>query len=319
MALIGYHASHEQFKPSELLKYVVQAEKAGFQAVNCSDHFYPWSERQGQSGFSFAWLGAAMQATSLPFGVVCTPGYRYHPAIVAQAVATLGEMFPSRFWISLGSGEALNERITGMKFPRKQERNDKLKECFSIIKRLLHGETVTHIGLTTTEEAKLYTRPEVIPTLLGAAVTEETAAWLGSWADGMITVNRPYPELKKVVKAFRENGGKDKPMYLKVQLSYAETDEEARVGAFDQWRTNIFAGTVLGELWKVDQFDALGEQVQPNELAKMVRISSELGQHIEWIKQDIELGFERIVLHNVNRGQLKFIHDFGKSVLREFQ
>ncbi|HEY0067269.1 MAG TPA: LLM class flavin-dependent oxidoreductase, partial [Flavisolibacter sp.] len=109
--MIGYHASHEQFTPSELLRYAKLAEEAGFTSVNCSDHFNPWSERQGQSGFSFAWLGAAMMNSSLPFGVVCTPGYRYHPAVVAQAAATLAEMFPGRFWMSLGSGEALNERI----------------------------------------------------------------------------------------------------------------------------------------------------------------------------------------------------------------
>lgn len=315
MALIGYHASHEQFKPSELLKWVVLAERQGFQAVNCSDHFYPWSERQGQSGYSFAWLGAAMQATNIPFGVVCTPGYRYHPAIVAQAVATLGEMFPERFWISLGSGEALNERITGMKFPIKSERNATLKECADIMKRLLHGETVTHHGYTTTEEAKLYTRPEKIPLLLGAAVTLETARWLGSWADGMITISKPYTELKEVVRAFHENGGEGKPIYLKSQLSFSATDKAAEEGAYDQWRTNIFAGTVLGELWKVEQFDALGNQVKPNELAKMVRISSDIQQHIEWIQQDIELGFERIILHNVNREQEYFIHEFGQKVL----
>lgn len=315
MALIGYHASHEQFKPSELLSWVVQAEAAGFQAVNCSDHFYPWSERQGQSGFSFAWLGAAMQATTIPFGVVCTPGYRYHPAVVAQAVATLGEMFPDRFWISLGSGEALNERVTGIKWPIKAERNARLKECTEIIKRLLHGETVTHHGLTTTEEAKLYTRPEIKPLLLGAAVTKETAAWLGTWADGMITVNKPYPDLRETVEAFRKNGGKNKPVYLKVQLSYDDTEEAALEGAHDQWRTNIFSGTVLGELWKVEQFDALGKHIQPNEITSMIRISPDPDLHVKWIQQDMELGFERIILHNVNRKQEKFIRDFGDKVL----
>lgn len=103
----GYQASHEQFKPSVLLQYAQLAESAGFTSINSSDHFHPWSKRQGQSGFAFAWMGAAMQATSLPHGSVCAPGQRYHPAIVSQAIATLGEMFPERFWIALGSGEAL--------------------------------------------------------------------------------------------------------------------------------------------------------------------------------------------------------------------
>jgi coenzyme F420-dependent glucose-6-phosphate dehydrogenase len=315
MALIGYHASHEQFKPSELLQWVILAEQVGFQAVNCSDHFYPWSERQGESGFSFAWLGAAMQATTIPFGVVCTPGYRYHPAILAQAVATLGELFPSRFWASLGSGEALNERITGIKWPIKKERNERLKECTEIIERLLAGETVTHHGHTITEEARLYTRPDVKPLLLGAAVTKETAEWLGTWADGMITIHKPHAELKETVEAFRKHAGNKKPVYLKVQLSYADTEAEAEEGAHDQWRTNIFAGTVLAELWKVEQFDALGHFVQPEEVRQMVRISADPEQHIEWIRQDITLGFDKIILHNVNRNQEKFIRDFGEKVL----
>jgi coenzyme F420-dependent glucose-6-phosphate dehydrogenase len=121
---IGYQASHEQFSPSALLRYAILAEKAGFECVNCSDHFHPWSEAQGESGFSFAWLGAALQATHIPFGVVCAPGQRQHPAIVAQAAATLSEMFPERFWMALGSGEVLNEQITGEKWPLKS-----VKEC----------------------------------------------------------------------------------------------------------------------------------------------------------------------------------------------
>ena len=313
--MIGFHASHEQFTPAELLHYAAKAEKAGFSAVNCSDHFHPWSERQAQSGFSFAWLGAAMVNSRLPFGVVCAPGQRYHPAIVAQAAATLSQMFPERFWVSLGSGEALNERITGGKWPTKPERNERLLECYQVMKRLFNGETVTHHGRITVENAKLYTLPKIPPLLLGAAVTKETAAWMGSWADGLITVHHPFKELKEVVDSFRKNGGEGKPVYLKVQLSYAETEKEALDGAYHQWRTNIFSGTVLGDLDRVEQFDALGEFVQPSEMHKMVRISSDVQKHIDWIKKDMELGFERIILHNVNRQQEKFIDVFGDKVL----
>lgn len=315
--MIGYHASHEQFTPSELLRYAKLAEEAGFTSINCSDHFNPWSERQGQSGFSFAWLGAAMMNSSLPFGVVCTPGYRYHPAVVAQAAATLAEMFPGRFWMSLGSGEALNERITGEKWPLKEERNERLLECSQVIKRLLNGETVTHLGRVTVEHARLYTLPQKSPLVLGAAVTAETAAWMGKWADGIITVHRPFEELKEVVNAFRNNGGQNKPIFLKVQLSYAATEEEALLGAWEQWRTNIFHSTVLGDLWQVEQFDELGKFVQPEELKQMVRISSDIRQHIEWIRQDMQLGFERIILHNVNKQQEDFIKVFGEKVLPE--
>lgn len=319
VAMFGYQASHEQFTPGELLRYAVLAEKAGFTSINSSDHFYPWSKRQGQSGYSFAWLGASMAQTALPYGVVCTPGYRNHPAIVAQAAATLAQMFPNRFWMALGSGEALNERITGEKFPIKSERNERLWECADVIKRLLQGETVTHFGRITLEEVKLYTLPPQPPLLVGAAVTKETAAWMGSWADAMITVHRKHDELKEVVDAFRNNGGKGKPVFLKVQLSYAKTDEEALQGAWDQWRTNIFHSTALAEMWQVEQFDKVAEYVQPAELKDMVRISADPERHIEWLKEDMKLGFERIILHNVNREQELFIQDFGEKVLPRVQ
>lgn len=316
--MLGYQASHEQFAPSELLRYCAMAEKAGFTSINSSDHFHPWSKRQGQSGYAYSWLGASMATTTLPHGVVTTPGYRNHPAILAQAAATLSEMFPNRFWMALGSGEALNDRITGEKYPIKSERNERLVECVDIIKRLLQGETVTHFGRVTVEGAKLYTLPKQLPLLVGAAVTKETAAWMGSWADGMITVHRPYEELKEVVDAFRNNGGEGKPVFLKVQLSYAESEEEALMGAHDQWRTNIFHSTVLGDLWQVDQFDELGKFVQPEELKDMVRISSSIDQHMDWIKQDMQLGFDRIILHNVNREQELFIQTFGEKILPHF-
>lgn len=315
MAEIGYQASHEQFKPSELIKLVQMAEQAGFKAINSSDHFHPWSESQGQSGFSFAWLGAAMQVTSVPYGIVCSPGQRYHPAIVAQAGATLAEMFPDRFWMALGSGEFLNEHITGEKWPAKPERNARLLECVQIMRRLFNGETVTHHGLVNVEDAKLYTLPVNAPKLFCAAVSKETAAWAGSWADGLVTVHKPYEELKEVVEAFRNNGGEGKPMYLKVQLSYAPNEEDALLGAHDQWKANVFQGTVLGDMPTVAHFDAAAEFVKPEDLNDMVRISSDLQQHIDWIKQDISLGFEKIILHNVNRDQETFIQDFGEKVL----
>jgi coenzyme F420-dependent glucose-6-phosphate dehydrogenase len=315
MAQIGYHASHEQFSPSELVRYAIMAEKAGFKAINSSDHFHPWGEAQGQSGYSFAWLGAAMQATSLPFGVVCAPGQRYHPAIVAQAAATLSEMFPGRFSMALGSGEAINERINGDRWPAKGERNERLLECADIIKRLLNGEMVSHKGLVTVNEARLYTLPAAPPPLMCAALSAETAAWAGSWADGLLTAHKPYEQLKQVVDAFRNNGGAGKPIYLKVQLSYARKHDEALQGAFEQWKTNIFQGIVLGDMPGPAHFDAAARFVKPEDMYEHVRISSDIEQHIEWLQEDIRLGFEKIILHNVNRDQETFMQDFGNLVL----
>ncbi|MGB3207802.1 MAG: TIGR03885 family FMN-dependent LLM class oxidoreductase [Crinalium sp.] len=315
MAKIGYHASHEQFKPSELLNYVQMAEQAGFTAALSSDHFHPWSEQQGQSGFAWSWLGAAMHATQLPFRVVCAPGQRYHPAIIAQAAATLAEMFPNRFWLTVGSGQALNEHITGDKWPLKQERNARLKECVEIIRALWRGETVNHHGLVSVEEAKLYTLPETPPLIIGAAVTAKTAEWLGSWADGLITVSRPPEQLQKVVDAFHRGGGEGKPMILKVQISYAADEATARQGAYEQWRNNVFKSALLTELQMPAQFEAAGEFVKPDELDGPVRISSEPQQHIDWLQKDLEMGFSELILHNVNREQQQFIEAFGDKVL----
>lgn len=144
MATIGPHASHELFSPGELLRMVQAAEQAGFGAAMCSDHFHPWTERQGQSGYAWAWLGAALQATRLPFGVVCSPGQRYHPAIIAQAAATLGSMYPGRFWVAFGTGQNLNEHITGAPWPSKPERQERLLEAVGVVRALWAGETVDH-------------------------------------------------------------------------------------------------------------------------------------------------------------------------------
>lgn len=312
---IGYHASHEQFKPSELLQYVQKAEQAGFNASMSSDHYAPWSLDQGESGFAWSWLGAAMQATKLPFGIVNAPGQRYHPAIIAQAAATLAEMFPERFWVAMGSGQYINEQITGDPWPVKQDRNNRLKECVDIIRALWDGETVTHHGLVKVEQAKLYTRAKVAPKIIGAAITEETAEWVGSWADGMITVSKPPKELKKMVEAFHRGGGEGKPMYLKVQLSYDKDEKAALQGAHDQWRSNIFPSAVLSDMRTAKQLEQAAMFVREEDLREHVRVSAEPGQHLEWLQQDIDLGFSQLILHNVNLEQERFIEVFGDKVV----
>jgi coenzyme F420-dependent glucose-6-phosphate dehydrogenase len=184
MVTVGYHASHEQHAPSRLRSHLVAAEQAGFTARMCSDHFHPWSEQQGQSGFAWSWLGAALEATQLAMGVVNAPGQRYHPAIIAQAAATLAEMYPERFWLAVGSGQDLNEHITGEAWPRKADRDQRLLESVEVIRALWRGETVTHRGAVVVEDAHLYTRPERPPRLLGAALTPRTASGSGAGPTG---------------------------------------------------------------------------------------------------------------------------------------
>lgn len=314
MAQIGFHASHEQFAPSRLLTLCESARDAGFSVIKCSDHFHPWSERQGQSGFSWAWLGAAMQACDLPFGSIAAPGYRTHPAVLAQATATLAEMFPGRFWLALGSGEAVNEAITGMPWPEKAERNARLKECAQIIRALLDGEEVTHRGRVTVIGARLYSRPDERIPLFGAAVSKETAAEVAAWADGLLTVGGKADDVEKVVQAFRENGGEGKPVHIQHALSWATDRDTAMAEAMHQWRHAVLGGEAMWDLRRPQDFDTASDAGSESALADRIPISEDLGRH----KADIAalLALDATVhLHCVGRNQEDFIETFGAKVL----
>lgn len=315
MTIFGYHASHEQFAPSELVRYVRLGEEAGFGAAMCSDHFMPWSDAQGQSGFAWSWLGAALQATSLSYGMVTAPGQRYHPAILAQAAATLAEMFPGRLWMSVGSGEAINEHITGDPWPVKHVRNDRLKESVEVMRALWAGETVDHHGYVRVQEARLYTRPEQPPAVLIAAISPQTAEWGGGWADGLMTVAQPPETLRQVIDAFRRGGGGGKPMYLQVKVSYAESNEIALAGAMEQWGTNVLTSRLLADLPMPAHYEDIAHYVRPADLEGAVLVSADLDRHIECLRGYASMGFERIYIHNVNRGQERFIDAYGQAVL----
>jgi probable non-F420 flavinoid oxidoreductase len=313
---IGFHASHEQFAPGELLRLVQSAEQAGFGAGMCSDHFHPWTPGQGQSGFAWSWLGAALQATGWTHGVVNAPGQRYHPAVIAQAAATLAEMFPQRFWIALGTGQFLNEHITGERWPAKDERKERLALAVDVMRALWAGEEVSlRTPWFAVDEAKLYTRPAVPPLVFGAALTEETARWVAGWADGLITVNAPLPQLRKLVAAYRAGGGEGKPMRLQVHLAYAPDEAQARQAAFEHWRTNVHASDLIGSIKTPAQFELLGSRVRPEDLDDSVRISSDLGQHAAWLREYAEIGFEHLYLHETGLAQERFIEAFGRAVL----
>lgn len=318
MAQIGYHASHEQFGPAELLHLVQLAEAAGFDAAKSSDHFHPWSERQGQSGFAWTWIGAAMQATDVPFGLITAPGYRHHPANVAQAAATLGAMYPGRFWLALGSGEAINEAILGTYWPDKAERNARLAECVEVIRALLAGEMVTHRGRITLVEARLYSLPETPVPLFGAAVSAETAVEVAAWADGLLTVGGAPDEVARVIEAFRSSGGGDKPVHIQHALSWAETEAAALAEAMSQWAPVIVGGEVNWDLRRPADFDRLARLVSAEEMRACVAISADPAWHLERIAALSELGGV-VHLHNVGRNQRAFIERFGRDVLPQLR
>ena len=314
MARISLHCSHEQIPPSRLLDHARRAEQAGFQGGMSSDHFSPWGERQGESGFAWSFLGAALAATRLPFGIVNAPGQRYHPAIIAQAAATLSEMFPGRLWVALGTGEASNEHITGDAWPPKDERNARLLECVEVMRALLNGEEVSHRGRVVVDRARLWTLPKEPPELLGAAVSEATAGWAGSWADGLATVNAPADRLRAMIDAYRSAGGRGR-LVLQVHLSWAPTEEEALRVAHDQWRTNVFDPPVCWDVETVAEFDERARSVRPEDVRGKVLVSADLQQHVTWLRELAELGFDDIALHHVGQDLDPFIDAFGEHVL----
>jgi probable non-F420 flavinoid oxidoreductase len=315
MPVIGFHAQHEQAHPRDLRDSAVHAEQAGFDAVMCSDHLAPWSRSQGHSGFTWTWLGAALQATDhVPMGAFHAPGQRYHPVISAQAIATVAAMFPGRFpWVALGSGEALNEHVTGDPWPTKDVRMARLRECVDVMRALWRGEEVTHRGLVVVDRARVWSRPDEPPRLVAGAISAETAAWAAEWADGLITVNQPLDALRRVIDAYREAGGQGN-LYLQVHLSWANDDDTALTVAYDKWRSNCLPTSLAWELEMPEQFEAATRHVPPEEVAKNVLVSSDASRLAEKLSEFQELGFEELYLHPVGEDD-EFIDVFGAKVL----
>jgi probable non-F420 flavinoid oxidoreductase len=316
MTIVGWHASHEQVAPSELLAAVRHAEEAGFDAAMSSDHFAPWSARQGESGFAWSWLGAALATTtSLPFGVVTAPGQRYHPAVIAQAIATLLEMFPGRLWVALGTGEASNEHITGDRWPDMPTRKARLAECVEVLRALFAGDEVTHHGLIEVDRARLWTLPAEPPMLLGAAVSPETAAWVGGWADGVITMNQPPADLRALLDAFRSGGGGGKAAYLQAHVCWAGTEDEAVAIAHEQWRSNVFAPPVCWDLELPAHFDEAARHVRPDDVRSSVLVSADPAWHLDRLSELVGLGFDGVWVHHVGKQQQPFLDVFGEHVV----
>ncbi|WP_091228248.1 TIGR03885 family FMN-dependent LLM class oxidoreductase [Microbacterium sp. 3J1] len=312
MVDIGYHASHEQHTPRELLAAVRLAEVVGFDEVMCSDHLAPWTRAQGQSGFAWSWLGAAMATTSIPFGLVNAPGQRYHPVIVAQAIGTLAQMFPERFWVALGSGEALNEHVTGDPWPAKPVRQRRLRESVDAIRALLDGKRVDVDGLVRIHDARVWTRPEEPVPLLGAAVSADTAGWIADWADGLITVGSDAEQTREVLDRFRGAGGRGTAR-LQIHLSLEDTHEEALAAARDQWSQSMAQDVSTWDAENPEDFEAA---IVPSDdaLERGLLVSAsahDLAERIAAMAQ----GFDHIYLHHVGRDQAAFLRRCESELL----
>ncbi|WP_091227228.1 TIGR03885 family FMN-dependent LLM class oxidoreductase [Microbacterium sp. 3J1] len=314
MVFIGFHASHEQIPPSALLDAVVGAERAGFDGAMCSDHLAPWTTAQGESGFALSWIAAALARTRFSIGMVNAPGQRLHPAMVAQAFATLEEMFPGRFWAALGSGEALNEHVTGDGWPDKGVRNERLRESVDVIRRLIAGEEVDHDGLVRVHRARVWSRPAEPPPLFATAVSAETAAWAASWAEGLATVAQEPAALRRVVGAYRDAGGTG-PCILQVHLSVAESDEAAFAIARDQWMNGLLAPPVTWDLEQPEDFEAAVAGLDPQRLRKAVLIDHDPASLAERIAELVEIGFDRVYLHHVGAEQSRFLDTAASDLI----
>lgn len=307
MVQIGFHASHEQFPPSRLLRLLRMAEEAGFDCAKSSDHFHPWSERQGQSGFAWSWLGAAMEATRFPIGMISAPGYRYHPAILAQAAATIQEMYDGRLWLALGSGEAINESIIGESWPDKHERNMRLLECVDVMRALFRGDLVTHRGRITVAEAKLYTRPPTPIPLFGAAVTTTTASIAGSWADGLLIAGHRADALEPLIDAFCEVGGTSKPIHVQMAVSWAPSHDEAAANAAQQWAPASLGGEAAWDLRRPADFDLASRFIRASDMHDLLLVTDSVEAIRHRVGAIAELGVTAVHLHMVGTNQEGFI------------
>ena len=322
MGTIGYAASFEQFHPTDLLSYSQQAEKAGFGAVMASDHFHPWVPSQGHSAFVWAWMGALGATTKLRFGTgVTPPGYRYHPAVLAQAAATLEAMYPGRFYLGLGAGEALNEHIVGEYWPEAPTRLERLMESIEIIKALFSGKKIKHRGTHfNVESAKLYTLPEAPPPIYVATSGPIMAKRTGKFTDGLITVGAADVKLKMLVDRYEagaKEAGKDPatmPRLLQVKVSYAESVEAATEAAVKEWPNGGMAFP-KADIRDPEDFEAMAKLVGPQHYKNRVLLSPDLAEHTAYLQHFVDLGFGEIYVHNVGRNQEAFIKAYGEQVI----
>jgi coenzyme F420-dependent glucose-6-phosphate dehydrogenase len=240
----AYFCGHEQWQPEELVEHAVLAEQAGFDMVVVSEHFHPWVDDHSASGFAFSTIAAMAQATERVHFVtgVTTPLFRFHPAVVAQAAATLDRLSGGRFRLGVGTGENINEGPLGYDFPAYKERNARMTEALEIMRRLLDGEKLTYDGeYYVTDRAKLYSPPiqEHLPIYM-AAGGPKSATLAGEKADGVITsVKDPADTLEKVVAPLREaasGAGHPDPTVLATRWSIWAQDDDEAWQALTSWR-----------------------------------------------------------------------------------
>lgn len=317
MVRIGYTLSSEEHPPKKLVEFARMAEDTGFSFASISDHFHPWVDRQGHSPFVWAVLGGIAHATErleLITGVTC-PTIRIHPAIIAQAAATVAAMMPGRFSLGVGTGENLNEHILGDRWPAYDVRAEMLEEAIDVIRLLWDGGEQSFYGLYyTVENARIYTLPEQLPPILIAGAGPSSAELAGRLGDGFVST-APKAE---IVTKFEESGGSSKPVYGQVHVCYSENEAEARKLAYEIWPTSAVKGELGQELPTPTHFEQAAQMVTEDDVAKAVICGADVQRHLDAIREFVDAGFDHVYIHQIGPDQAGFMEFYKKNILPEF-
>jgi coenzyme F420-dependent glucose-6-phosphate dehydrogenase len=326
MLKLGYKASAEQFAPSELLKFARLAEELGFDSVFVSDHFQGWRHTGGHAPFALTWLGALGASTSrIVMGTsVLTPTFRYHPSIVAQAFGTLGELFPARVILGIGTGESLNETpATGMPWPPQAERTVRFRESVELIKLLWREERVSFEGkFYRTENATIYDRPsEPVPIYIAAA-GPVIAKLAGEQGAGFICTSGKKRELYSetllpsvsagLEKAGRASNDIDRMIEMKVSF---DTDRQRALDDTRHWGALALSAEEKMNVEDPMEMERLADALPVERTAQRWIVSTDPEEHVEKIKAYVDLGFNHLVFHSPGPDQERFLRLYAQQVM----
>jgi coenzyme F420-dependent glucose-6-phosphate dehydrogenase len=311
---LGYALSSEEHGPSDLVRYARAAEDAGFSFAMVSDHYHPWTDRQGHSPFVWTVLGAVAQGTKhirLGTGVTC-PTMRIHPAVIAQAAATAAALMPGRFVLGVGTGENLNEHVTGARWPGHEERLEMLEEAIDVMRRLWQGDVVTHRGRHyTVDRARIYTLPDELPPIAVAASGPRAAELAGRIGDALVTT-APDEEL---VTAFEQAGGGGKPRYGQITACWAKSEEKATRTALEWWPNAALRGELGQELPMPAHFEQAAGNVTEDEIKEAIVCGPDPQAHLDTIAEFEQAGFDHVYVHQVGPDQEGLLRLYESEIL----
>jgi len=318
MVQLGYTLSSEEFRPRQMIAQAQRAEEIGFTYALISDHFHPWLDSQGQAPFVWSTLGGIAQATErivIGTGVTC-PIIRVHPVIVAQAVATVADLLPGRFFFGVGTGEYLNEHVTGEHWPPISLRQKMLVEAVDIIRKLWEGDYTTHYGeYFTVENARLYTLPDELPQIYVGASGPASAEMAGEIGEGLIST---APDAE-TVQAFEGAGGAGKPVYGQMQVCWAQDEEQARKTALKFSGYSALPGQLSQELALPEYFEQATGLVTTDKIAEKVVCGPDPEKYLKQIDVYKEAGFTHVYLHQIGHDQEEFFQFAKQELLPKFQ